>query len=107
MYGMGETATVYAARAAQFALDMAWVGQLFTDHPHLRGIEATIKPGHIDITTVGFNGVLRDWDHALPPVIVRDTGFFQLQSGLGIEDILKTGNCTLHCRRPDGNGGRL
>jgi hypothetical protein len=102
LYGRGETATTYAAAADLFAQRMIWLGHLFSDHPHLRAAEATIRPTSIDLVTVGFNGVLRDWDHALPPVVLRDTGFFPLQSGLGVEDVLRTGVCSVHVHRLDG-----
>jgi len=103
-HGPGETAVAYAAAADLFAQRMIWLGDLFTKHPYLRAEGAIIRPMGIDITTVGFNGILRDWDRALPPIVVRDTGFFPIQSGLGVEDVLKTGVCTVHIRRLDSVG---
>lgn len=100
--GMGETARTYAAAADLFAQRMIWLGHLFTQNPHLRAAEAIIKPTSIDIVTMGFNGVMKDWDHALPPIVVRGSGFFPIQSGLGIEDTLKTGVCTVHIRHLAG-----
>lgn len=100
--GMGETASAYAAAADLFAQRMIWLGELFTAHPYLRAAEAVIRPAGIEIVTVGYNGVLRDWDHALPPVVVRNTGLFQLHSGLGIEDVLRAGVCTVHVHRLNG-----
>lgn len=104
-YGQGETAKTYAAAADLFAQRMIWLGDLFTKHPYLRASEATIRPTGIDVVAVGFNGILRDWDHALPPVVLRETGFFPLQSGLGVEDVLRTGVCAVHVRRLDSMGG--
>lgn len=104
-YGQGETARAYAAAADLFAQRMIWLGRLFADHPHLRAAEAIIKPTSIDLVTVGFNGVLRDWDRALPPIVLRDTGFYPLQSGLGVEDVLRTGVCSVHVHRLDVLGG--
>lgn len=104
-YGQGDTAKTYAAAADLFAQRMIWLGDLFRQYPHLRAEGAIIRPAGIDITTVGFRGVLRDWDRALPPVVVRDTGFFPLQSGLGVEDVLRTGVCSVHVHRLDSAGG--
>ena len=105
LYGQGETARTYAAAADLFAQRMIWLGHLFTSNPHLRAAEATIRPTSIEVVTHGFNGVLRDWDRALPPVVLRETGFFPLQSGLGVEDVLRTGVCSVHVHRLDGAGG--
>jgi hypothetical protein len=104
-HGPGETATAYAAAADLFAQRMIWLGHLFTANPHLRAAEAIIKPHSIDVIAHGFNGILRDWDRALPPIVLRETGFFPLQSGLGVEDVLRTGVCSVHVHRLDGAGG--
>ena len=103
--GMGDTAKTYAAAADLFAQRMIWLGRLFADHPYLRASEAIIKPASIDVITHGFNGILRDWDRALPPIVLRETGFFPLQSGLGVEDVLRTGVCSVHVHRLDSSAG--
>lgn len=97
--GMGETARTYAAAADLFAQRMIWLGELFKSHPHLRAAEAIIRPTSVDIVAIGYNGVEHDWVHALPPLERVGLGYYPIQSGLGEEDVLRTGAYTLHVRK--------
>lgn len=97
--GMGETARTYAAAADLFAQRMIWLGDLFSHHPHLRAAEAIVRPTSIDLIAIGYNGVEHDWVHALPPLERVGLGYYPTHSGLGEEDVLRVGVCTLHVRK--------
>jgi hypothetical protein len=79
---------------------MTWAGELFATHPELRGMEAHIRPGRVEIVTFGLNGALRDWTRALPPIVVHDTGLYTSNQLVGVTDVLRTGHCTVTVRRP-------
>ena len=98
-HGPGETARAYAAAADLFAQRMIWLGDLFKAPPHLRAAEAIIRPTSADIIALGYNGVEHDWMHALPPLERVGLGYYPIQSGLGEEDVLRTGAYTLHVRK--------
>lgn len=100
-YGPGVTARAYAAYYEKFSSQIVAAGQLFAAHPTLRGLEAKITPGHIEIVTIGLPGIEREWIRALPPVVTREAGFFPMHSGLGLEDVLRAGLWTVHVRHPE------
>lgn len=99
--GMGETAAVYAAadQVQQFQSHMSWLVALFSHHPELRAVKATVDQGHIDIIAEAAPGVLRDWIRALEPA-VHEEGVYRVHSGLLPEDVLRNGHATVHVRRP-------
>lgn len=98
--GPGETARTYAAvrEIDNFAQSMAWLAQLFTTHPELRAVSASVVAGKIDIIADAAPGVLRDWIRALDPV-VHEESIYQIHSGVAYEDVLKAGRAVVHVRR--------
>lgn len=98
---VGETAGVY--QVAQFSEGMARLAGLFTAHPELKGLLATVDAaGHVDIVAHADHGVLRDWIRALPTA--RHTkGLFTLQSGPAFEEVLTEGSLTVHVRPMAGS----
>jgi hypothetical protein len=103
-HGPGETAAVYAthAQVTAFGAGMALLAEVFTAHPELRGLQATVdQAGHVDIIAYAEHGVLRDWIHALPAA-KRTKGLFTLQSGPAYEEVLTEGSLTIHVRPRGG-----
>jgi hypothetical protein len=98
--GPGETAAIYQAvnQVEQFQVHMQWLVSLFTVHPELRAVSATVDKGHIDIIAEAAPGVLRDWIRALDPA-VQTEGLYAVHYGLAEEDILRSGHATVHVRR--------
>lgn len=98
--GPGDTANVYAVHI--FSEGMASLAVLFSAHPELRGLQATVDQlGHVDIIAYAETGVLRDWIRALPAA--RHThDLYTLQSGAAIEDVLRDGLLTVHVRPKAG-----
>lgn len=102
--GPGETAAAYSAHnhATAFGAGMALLAQVFTTHPELRGLKATVdEVGHVDIIAYAETGVLRDWIRAFPAA-TRTQGLFTLQSGAAFEDLLQEGALTVHVRPRGG-----
>jgi len=98
--GMGDTAGAYAVHG--FSEGMTRLAQLFSLHPELRGLQATVDlVGHVDIIAYAEHGVLRDWIHALPAA-KRSKGLFTLQSGPAYEEVLTEGLLTIHVRPRGG-----
>lgn len=98
--GLGQTAHSYAAYEQQFITDLHWLDGLFLKFPDLRCFDAHIRPGKVELITFGGAGVKRDWVHALPPIVVEDSGIYQHQQLVGTTDVLKTGHVTVTVRRP-------
>lgn len=96
----GQTAQAYLAHAALFAEGVHFLDELLTAHPLLHGTEAHIRPGRLDIVTVGGPGIVRDWSRALPPVVVHDTGIWNHVGRCGVTDVLRTGHITVTVERP-------
>jgi len=101
--GPGETAAIYQAvnQVEQFQVHMQWLVSLFSVHPELRAVSATVDKGHIDIIAEAAPGVLRDWIRALDPR-VHEEGLYRVHSGVQYEDVLKADHATVHIRRPVG-----
>lgn len=102
--GPGETGAAYATHAqlTAFGAGMALLAQVFTAHPELRGLQATVDhAGHVDIIAYAETGVLRDWIRALPTAR-RSQDLFTLQSGAAIEELLIDGSLTVHVRPRTG-----
>jgi len=94
--GMGEVAGVYAVHS--FSEGMTRLATLFSSHPELRGLQATVDQlGHVDIIAMAEPGVLHDWIHALPAAR-REKGLFTLHSGPAYEEVLRIDNLTVHVR---------
>jgi len=94
--GIGDTAGVYAVHT--FSEGMARLATLFSSHPELRGLQATVDQlGHVDIVAVAEPGVLHDWIHALPSAR-REKGLFTLHSGPAYEEVLQAEGMTVHVR---------
>lgn len=100
IHGAGQTAEVYAQHAKLFKDNVLFLNQLLILHPNLRGCEAHVKPGRLEIVTVGGAGIVRDWTRALPPVVSHDSGFYQENGFIGITDVLHTGHVHVSIRRP-------
>jgi hypothetical protein len=96
----GETSATYLAHAALFDEGVHFLNDLLLKHPELRGTEARIRPGRLEIVTVGGGGVVRDWRRALPPVVVHDNGIWNHVGRCGVTDVLKTGHITVTVERP-------
>jgi len=98
--GAGDTANVYQAvnQVEQFQVHMQWLVSLFSLHPELRAVSATVDKGHIDIIAEAAPGVLRDWIRALDPK-VHEEGVYRVHHGWADEDVLKNGHATVHVRR--------
>jgi hypothetical protein len=86
------------SQVVQFQDHMTWLVGLFTAHPELRAVKATVDQGHIDIIAEAAPGVLRDWIRALDPA-VHEEGMYRIHSGLLTEDVLRSGHATVHVRR--------
>lgn len=98
--GMGETAGAYSVHS--FAEGMARLTALFTSHPELKGLAATVDSGgHVDIIVQAEPGVLHNWVHALPTAS-RTKGLFSIHSGSAFEEILRDGPLTVHVRPKAG-----
>lgn len=86
-YGVTETGAVYQAVHALAELSRTCA------------IDVTVHHGHIDITTTGGPGVLRAWTLALAPArVVKGSGLYSSACGLGVEELLKTPEVTVHVR---------
>lgn len=98
---MGETAAAHAV--SQFHAGMTRLAWLFSQHPELKGLQATVdQRGHVDIIAYADHGVLRDWIHALPEA-KRTKGLFTLQSGPAFEELLTADHLTIHVRPKGGH----
>jgi hypothetical protein len=97
---MGETASAHAV--SQFHAGMSRLAWLFSQHPELKGLQATVdQQGHVDIIVNAGAGVLHDWVHALPEA-KRTRGLFSLQSGPAFEELLTADHLTIHVRPKGG-----
>lgn len=100
--GMGEVAGAYSVHS--FAEGMARLTALFSSHPELKGLAATVDSvGHVDIIAVAENGVLRDWIRALPTAEHR-RDLYSVHYGHEWEEVLVEGPLTVHVRRPPKAG---
>lgn len=95
---LGPTASAYKVSRFADGMALAW---LFSQHPELKGLAATIdQSGHVDIIAHAETGVLRDWIRALPTA--RHTqDLYTLQSGAAFEHVLIDGSLTVHVRPLD------
>jgi hypothetical protein len=100
MSGPGETSSVYLAHAQLFADGVHFLNELLLKFPELRGTEAHLRPGRLEIVTVGGSGVVRDWTRALPPVVAHESGIWNHVGKCGITKVLRTGHITVTVEMP-------
>lgn len=95
----GFTGSTYKAvqKIDEFSSSMAWLAQLFLNHPELHAISATVLAGKVDIIADAAPGVLRDWIRALDPV-VHEKALYSVHTGVAYEDVLKAGHAVVHVR---------
>ena len=96
----GDSANVYHEHSKLFADGVYQLNQLMLLHPLLRAVDAHVRPGRLDIVTIGGAGVVRDWVRALPPVVAQDSGIWSHVGNCGPTRILKTGHITVTVEMP-------